>query len=123
MAVDKLGDRKPASSEPRRAAAVLYHEGCVLAVECKEGDGTTFWAVPGGQHKKPDSSLHYTALRQLREMSGIQYTHFGDRVAAGPDLIALNDTTYFAYALNQPLSQAELQKLTGRFGELRTELC
>ena len=56
-------------------------------------------------------------------MSGIQYTHFGDRVAAGPDLIALNDTTYFAYALNQPLSQAELQKLTGRFGELRTELC
>ena len=120
VAVDKLGDRKPASSEPRRAAVVLYHEGHVLAVEHELKDGTRCWTVPGGKHEKTDSSLHHTALRELREESGIQYTHLTDRVGAGPDLIALNDTTYFAYALNQPLSQAELRKWFALREELGT---
>lgn len=49
-------------------------------------------------------------MRELSEESGIQHTHISDRVCAGPDVIALNDSTYFAYALSRPFSQAELRQ-------------
>ena len=91
-----------------------------MAVEHKLKDGTRCWTVPGGKHEAADSSLHHTALRELREESGVPYTHLSDRIGAGPDLNALNDTTYFAYALNQPLSQAELKKWFALREELGT---
>ena len=66
--------------------------------------------VPGGEWQRSDLSLHHTALRKLKEDTGLGHEGFKDRVRAGPQLMALPKTTYFAYALNSPMPQAELAR-------------
>ena len=89
---------------------VLCHDRRVLAVKCRMADGSCGWMVPGGQQQQSDASLHHTALRRLKEDTGLGHEGFKDRVRAGPQLMALDKTTYFAYALNSSMSQAELAR-------------
>ena len=111
IAVDVKGDRGLLQQyQPRRSAMVLCHNQRVLAVKCRLADGTCGWMVPGGEQRKSDTSLHHTALRKLQENTGLGHEGFRQRVRVGPQLMALDKTTYFAYALNSPIPQAELAR-------------
>ena len=110
VAVDLKGNRIGPPVEPRRSAMVLCHGARVLAVKQRLQDGTLCWRLPGGHQQQTDHSLHHTALRELELQTGLGHETFRDRVRAGPQLMALKNTTYFAYALNSPIPQAELAR-------------
>ena len=114
VAVDLKGNRLKETAQPRRAAAVLCNAGYVLAVECELDDGTKCWTVPAGNRQDDDTSLHHTAFRALTRATGLELNEFQRRVAVGPELIALANTTYFAVALDPVLSQAELARSFAR---------
>ena len=69
-------------------------------------------ALPGLEQEQLDQPLHHTALRKLREETGLEHEDFkhAHRVRAGPQPLALKQTTHFAYALNSPIPQAELAR-------------
>ena len=111
VAVDVKGARGAQEQyPPRRSAMVLCHNARVLAVKCRLTDGSCGWMVPGGEWQRSDLSLHHTALRKLKEDTGLGHEEFRNGVRAGPQLMALQKTTYFAYALNSPMPQAELAR-------------
>ena len=66
--------------------------------------------MPGGSSHSPDMSLHHTALRELQQQAGLGHESFKGIIRAGPQLVALENTTYFTYALNSPVPQAELAR-------------
>ena len=114
VAVDVKGNRFKEPSQPRRAAAVVCSGGSVLAVEYKHTAGTSHWTIPGGDKDSADPSLHHAALRELRGMTGLDLAELTDKVRVGPELIALSETTYFAFALDPDLSQAKLSSSFAR---------
>ena len=107
VAVDIEGKRGQQRGTSRRAAAVLCSQHKVLAIQHRLQDGSTCWALPGGQPQPIDRSAHDTALRELKEQAGIQGIQ--NRVRVGPEILALPETSYYAFALSPILSQAELQ--------------
>ena len=118
VAVDIKGQRDTSETKPRRAAIVLCHEGRVMAVERRLADGGACWTVPGGAAESSDHSLHHTALRELTDETGLGKDTWIDRVRVGPEVIALRDTTYFAYALDPAVLQTSL---TAKFGQRRKQ--
>ncbi len=114
MAVDIQGKRAQRPGPPRRAAAVMCSEQKVLATLCKLPDGSAQWTLPGGQPEPTDHSAYATAVRRARETTGIQESMFQHRIRAGPEIIALPNTSYYALALSPILSQAELRRSFAR---------
>ena len=74
----------------------------------------------GGGIETTDPSLYHAAMRELLEETGIHSGMFRDRVRAGPDVVAMPNTSYFAFALSEPLSQEELKACFSRRKELGT---
>ena len=109
VAVDIKGQRDRSEARQRRAAMVLCHEGRVMAVEHKLSDGNTCWTMPGGAAQSSDQSLHHTALRELTDATGLGKDTWIGTVRVGPELLALRDTTYFAYALDPAMLQTSLK--------------
>jgi len=108
VAVDVEGKRVSKGQHTRRCAIALCHDGRVLAVEQRMQDGTHCWTIPGGQQQSNDHSAQHTALRELREDTGLGKEVLQDTVRVGPELIALSETTYLAYALNSIPSKVRL---------------
>jgi 8-oxo-dGTP pyrophosphatase MutT (NUDIX family) len=111
VGVDLKGSRgSQQQPQPRRGAIVLCHNKRVLAVKHRNQDGSCGWMIPGGSSRSPDMSLHHTALRELKQQTGLGHEGFRGIIRAGPQLVALENTTYFTYALNSPIPQAELAR-------------
>ena len=110
VGVDLKGNRNGPPAEPRRGAVLLCYGANILAVKQRLSDGSLHWKLPGGQQQQHDQSLHHAALRELALLTGLGHNTFRDRVKAGPQLLALKHTTYFTYALNSPIPQAELAR-------------
>ena len=108
VAVDVEGKRVSKGQHTRRCAIALCHNGRVLAVEQRIQDGTHCWTIPGGLQQPNDHSAQHTALRELREDTGLDKEILQGTVRVGPELIALPETTYLAYALSSIPSKVRL---------------
>jgi 8-oxo-dGTP pyrophosphatase MutT (NUDIX family) len=107
VAVDLEGYRGHTTKQPRRAAAILCNGRKVLAVRQTTPDETQ-WTLPGCRLEPAERSLHDAAMRALREQTGLDKRVWDGRIRVGPEVLALPETSYFAFALSPILSQVEL---------------